>query len=182
MFLHFSPEVVADCCCDHCQAPATRQRLLTSPPRFLRINIVAPRTRTALPPDYHPNGKLIEYDVLDLSPVTQSGQAHYTLCAAIMYCKRHIWNPHTKLDLRYVWYISGIFHLQRYLWYISGIYYDHRFWKKCCLYQFHQINCFIMLKAYTKWLSVEMGNLLSEVMLCLTHSWDISGILLRYII
>ena len=93
-----------------------------------------------------------------------------------------IWNPHTNLDLRYVWYISGIFHFQRYLWYIPGIYHDRRFRKKCCLYEFHQLNCFIMLKAYTKWLSVEMGNLLSEVMLCLTHSWDISGILLRYII
>jgi uncharacterized UBP type Zn finger protein len=37
----FNPEAVTDYGCDQCQSPATRQRLLTSPPRFLRINIVA---------------------------------------------------------------------------------------------------------------------------------------------
>ena len=86
----FSPEVIADYGCDQCQAPATRQRLLTSPPRFLRVSIIAPRTFAAPPPDYR-HGQLLEYDELDLSPVTQSGQAYYTLCAAIMYCKRHYW-------------------------------------------------------------------------------------------
>jgi hypothetical protein len=33
----------------------------------------------------------LEYDTLDLSQVTQNGQAHYTLCAAIMYCEHHYW-------------------------------------------------------------------------------------------
>ena len=91
VFAAFNPEAVADYGCDQCQSPATRQRLLTSPPRFLRINIVAPMTSAALPLDYHQHGQLLEYDTLDLSPVTQNGQAHYTLCAAIMYCEHHYW-------------------------------------------------------------------------------------------
>ncbi len=45
----------------------------------------------ALPLDYHQHGQLLEYDTLDLSPVTQNGQAYYTLCAAIMYCEHHYW-------------------------------------------------------------------------------------------
>ena len=74
----FNPETVTDYGCDQCQSPATRQRLLTSPPRFLRINIVTPMTSAAVPLDYHKHGELLEYDTLDLSPVTQNGQAHYT--------------------------------------------------------------------------------------------------------
>ncbi len=62
-----------------------------SSPRFLRINIVTPMTSAALPLDYHKHGQLLEYDTLDLSPVTQNRQAHNTLCAAIMYCEHHYW-------------------------------------------------------------------------------------------
>jgi hypothetical protein len=96
----FSPDNVCGYRCDQCQAqsssdcPATRQRLLLSLPRFLRINITASLTSEALPVDFHRHGPLREYETLDLSQLTPqplSKQAHYTLRAAIMYSARHHW-------------------------------------------------------------------------------------------
>ncbi len=88
----FSPDDVCDYRCDQCQAqsssdrPATRQRLLLSLPRFLRINVTASLTSEALPVDFHRHGPLREYETLDLSQLTPQPlckQAHYTLRAAI---------------------------------------------------------------------------------------------------
>jgi hypothetical protein len=55
----FSPDDVCGYRCDQCQAqsssdrPATRQRLLLSLPRFLRINVTASLTSETLPVDFH---------------------------------------------------------------------------------------------------------------------------------
>ena len=96
----FSPDDVCGYRCDQCQAqsssdrPATRQRLLLSLPRFLRINITASLTSEALPVDFHRHGPLREYETLDLSQLTPQPlckRAHYTLRAAIMYSARHHW-------------------------------------------------------------------------------------------
>jgi hypothetical protein len=96
----FQPEAVSGFLCDKCKTkscdkcPAVRQRSLLSLPRFLKINITAPRTPTGLPIDYHQHGPLQEYERLDLSDLVlppQPKPVHYTLRAAIMYSKRHHW-------------------------------------------------------------------------------------------
>ncbi len=94
------PEEVSDYRCDCCgrqscsECPAIRQWSLRSLPRFLRINITAPLTSAGLPPDYHHHGSLRNYQGLDLSqinPRSHRRTSRYTLCAAIMYSKKHYW-------------------------------------------------------------------------------------------
>ena len=69
----FQPEQVSDYRCDCCgrhsssEHPAVRQRFLRSLPRFLKINITAPLTSAARPPDYHQHGPPRDYEMLDLS-------------------------------------------------------------------------------------------------------------------